>query len=222
MEWTITKDPNFKVLELSEIKSTLRINHSQEDTKLTELEKSAVSFWENQTSYILNASAVKLSIIPQRDLLLSSYPKSADYLSTPQKPLYSPPLALDIETQKPTAVSYTQDGAQKQFTPDELNNLSDNFFNMVAKVPLQFYLFYRNFPESIFGSQFYTLNRQYHSKLIMDLACQGLTAESDIKQCLLRIISGLYENPDVSADIVEKDVFINNTMDTYNMTLGIA
>ena len=117
MEWTLTRDENFKALELSEIKSTLRINHSQEDTKLTELEKSAVTFWENQTGYILNATAVKLSIIPQRDLLLSTYPKSADYLSSPQKPLYSPELALDIETQKPSAVSYTKDGAQRQFTP---------------------------------------------------------------------------------------------------------
>ena len=93
---------------------------------------------------------------------------------------------------------------------------------MVAKVPLQFYLYYQNFPYAIFGSQIYGINNQYHAKLILDLTCKGLAVESDIKQCLLRIISGLYENPDVSADNMESDVFINNTMDTYNMAMGIA
>ena len=223
MEWEITRVPNFNAVSLSEIKSYLRINNSIEDDKLSSLEKSAVSYWENQTSYILNAQGLKLSIIPSRDLLLNNYPKSSDYLSGPDKPLYSPSLALDIETQKPSALSYTKDGAQTQATPEELSKISSVFFNVVQKVPLQFYLYFKNFPFPLFGALgMFGFQNQYHSKIILDLNCNGLAVEEDIKQTLLRIIAGLFENPDVSSESLANDDFINTTMDNYNCGLGIA
>ena len=228
MELKITRDQNFESVSLSETKSILRINHSLEDSKITNLIKSAYSYWENQTGYVLNATGIEISLIPSRDIILSDYPKSANYLSNSRVGLYSPPLAIDIETQKPSFVSYTDyrnDNVQKALTPEQLNSLSAGFFNMVQKVPLQFYLYYKNFPTffSLFGGYGEIgVNRQYHGKIIMRLVCRGLEIEDDIKGCLLRIIAGLYENPDVSAENLSNDVLINDTLATYNCTMGLS
>ena len=223
MEWAIKKNPDFSILTLQEIKNTLRINHSKEDDKLSALEKSAINYWENQTSYILNATEITLSVIPERDEMWNDYPKSANYISRNRKPLYSPPLALNIETQKPTEISITKEGGQVPLTQDELNELSNNFFNVVNQVPLQFYFYNKEWPEpfSLYSGIFGIYN-QYHTKIVMKLQCAGLTVEEDIKQALLRMIAGLYENPDVSSEILEKDIFLNCTMDTYNCQVGIA
>ena len=213
MEILVTQDNNFLPVSLDEVKANLRISNTAQDASLTELIKSALQYWQTQTSYYLTATALKLDIFPEKDLLA---PPRQDFLSARIGNLYSPPLAIKIATQKPSRISFIDDftGKDTQLTPDQLNAVDENFFTVLRTIPLQFRLYQRNTLTGLTGGFYGT------TKISLDLVAEGLPLAIEIKQTILRMVASLFENPDVPAHF-EDDPFIANTLSSYNCNIGI-
>ena len=210
MEIEVTKDLDLQLISLEEIKKNLRISHSNEDTELLDLAQSAVEYWQNQTSYFINATQLKISFIPERDVLA---PPRQDFLSFREGDLFSPPLAIDIASQAPTSVRYIKEIDNKiiDLTADQIQALESNFFTVWNKIPLQFKIYHKNYLQGF----------SYRSLITLTLSANGLAVTADIKRSLLRIIAGLYENPDVPIDF-KNDPFVMDTISAYNCNIGIG
>ena len=212
MEILVTPQNNFEILTLSEIKSTLRIDDALQDEKLKLLSDSALDFWQSQTEYYLSASRLQLDIFPDEDLVA---PPRQDFLSPRFGNLYSPPLAIKIQSQRPQSLSYlTHDGKLTQYSQDQINALPNNFFTVLKQIPLQFSIHREDPIPDIFGT-LYDIK-----KLSLELIAEGLPINASIKMTILRILSVLYEYPDTPAKL-DNDIFINDTIASYNCAIGI-
>ena len=229
MFWNFNKSNTAQpIIDLSLLKEYLRITHTAEDGKLNNLIDFSVDYFSRQTGYLLQAGTLNLAFNfsdstaykhnrSRRDAF--SYVQSGNYdFENFGRPTYAFGLAGNIVTQKPSTFSFFN--TEKKLitlTESELSSLlPDNFIIVKSAVPLIIEMS-QDISEFV-NDKKYNPYSLYDFK--MDLEILPANVGEDIKQCLIRLASSAYENPDTSPGLL-KDSLITGPLMKYNCAVGI-
>ena len=217
---------NDTILTLERFKQELRIDNTNEDIKLQSIIDFVIAYFQRMTGYIFRVGTLDLTF-SYKDNINYDRRKIRTYASiiennknSEYNDFYSAPLGANIATQKPSKLSFKYDIGEKEkvLSPDEIANLlPDNFFISLSKFPLQFKL-----PRDLNKLQDEVNFDRYNlnNSITCTLNVSAIDIPDDVKGCILRIASALYENPDLDVSF-SKDMIVQSTLDNYNFTAGL-
>ena len=236
MDWFFTpqsQNPT-QVVTLEEAKSVLRLTDDAQDRKIQTLIDSAIDYFERNTGFLLRAGVLKLNF---------SYKNLANYNRRSRKgyianfdnivvPIagrglnsslgddsqnYRANLCAQVVAQRPSAFSFlTPTGVVEQLSDDELQNLlGDDFFLPVRKSPLLFRL--KDYSKLRDQKSFSPVTAE---NIELSVNITAPNTGKDIENCIIRMVSMLFENPD-SAVHFEEDSLIRNILSRYNCRAGL-
>ena len=219
-------NPNDVVLSLALFKQYLRIERGSEDLKLQGIIDDVVDLFQRSTGYIFRAGDLQLEF-SIKDNVSYDKGKQRTYASVFQRnedaewaDHYLTDLGVNVSTQKPKALSFLFNNGEEERVLDanQLANLvPDNFIIVLSKYPFIFKL-----PRSLGDLQSeLDFNRFGLNNVVRcTLAVGGMVVPNDLRQCIIRMASALYENPDISVAF-EGDSLISSTIHHYNFSAGL-
>ena len=229
-------DSGESILSLALLKGYLRVGHAREDLKIGDIRDSVIDVFEKRTGYICRSGVLTLRFNytdstdseNRKDRTYASiydndsYRGNAAFGSSIRRPLYSPAMGGNLESQRPTSFFYYINGGKEkvEFTTSEITSiLPVDFFFVIRKTPLQFM-----FSPKIFNSSEEKLKKfQEQSITIAEMKLTHTKRSDfpdDIKQALIRMASHMYENPDIDV-INNDDSVIANALHYWNCLAGI-
>ena len=235
MDWELTppaQDPT-EIVSLQEVKDVLRINDDIQDDKITEQIKSAISLFEVKTGFILRAGTLKINFDannlyrrnPRQKNYLANYTAGGGYftplLQKDNKDLkYGLSLGTTLSAQKPKLLSFnssTESGIGfVELNQAELDALTDSFFLPISQKPLVFILKASELSDKNFNEDASNITIELTVRAPRDFSQAG----DDIKRCIIRIVSKLFEFPDYDLSLVGDSV-IMMTCQKYNYQAGL-
>ena len=229
MEWFLTpleQNPT-EVVSLDSQKQELRITDTAQDSKIQNYINSAVCYFERVTGFILRAGELKIDFDyhqyknfnkRSRGDYISNFDKNISPLgitSYQNKATYRLPIAVNVISQRPKRFDFFDSyGDFHSLTQEELDALPADFFLPIQKKPLDFEL--KDFKNLAQEKNFTPTSKQITIS-IMILAGEF---EEDIKNCIRRIVSKMFENPDSSISTFSDDI-ISSALERYNMRAGL-
>lgn len=231
MDWYITPpDQNpTQVLSLDEVKAVLRIEDSAQDDKIQSQINSCVSMFEQATNYLIRSGVLSLNF-GSRNLynrrrnknFLANYTAGTPFftsLVTNDSVIlqYSLPLAGKIPAQRPLSFSFNNSKMEAiNLTQDEIQNLPENFFFPLSSKPLLFSLKSDELESKFLDDNAENISMEININSGRDFSKTG----DDIKECIMRMVSRLFEFPDFDINN-SNDSFIIQTITHYNYKLKL-
>ena len=222
--FTSSTDYNTRVLSVSRLKEYLRIDHSIEDSKIEDIIDQVIETFQKTTGYIFRPGTLDL-VFDKKDNVSYEHYKERSFAdrfsrnnSIEFNNYFIVKIGANITTQKPSSFSFTYDDNEKRkvLTESEINTyVPDNFFVVMDKYPLTFKLI-----KDISSLQEQFNFDPYNSIINVTLNVLPIVIPLDIKACLTRMASAIYENPDIPIDFTSDNI-VNSTYHNYNLTAGL-